>query len=399
MGRFHSYLKSASQLLAGYTGEEPFASFSKKYFSLYKKFGSRDRKWITHLCYCFFRLGKAGTELPVEDRILAGLFLCSRSANDLLAELRPGWNEEVEQTVEWKFQFLKTELSLPRLTIADVFPWANLCSPEIVQWEFILSHFIQPYLFIRVRPGKEELVKGKLLEGGLDFRILPDNCLAVQNTTKIETVIQLDKEAVVQDYSSQKVGGLIKRAGLTAPVKVWDCCAASGGKSILAFDILGEIVLTVSDIRKSILANLKKRFERAGLTSYELFYANLADPGLVIPKSYYDLLIADVPCTGSGTWSRTPEQLYFFEEKKINDFAALQKNICSNIIPSLKPGGKFLYITCSVFRQENEETVEFLEAQCDLRVLETQMITGYREHADTLFAAVFEKNTVSRKER
>jgi 16S rRNA (cytosine967-C5)-methyltransferase len=52
--------------------------------------------------------------------------------------------------------------------------------------------------------------------------------------------------------------------------------------------------------------------------------------------SNFELIICDAPCTGSGTWSRTPEQLYFFDEKKIEQYALLQKKIVSTIIPRLK---------------------------------------------------------------
>jgi len=54
---------------------------------------------------------------------------------------------------------------------------------------------------------------------------------------------------------------------------VWDCCAASGGKSILAKDVFGNITLTVSDIRKSILHNLRKRFSEAGIEKLSFFYS------------------------------------------------------------------------------------------------------------------------------
>jgi len=59
MSRYFSYLNSTKGILSAYNGEEPFASFIKKYFAVHKKFGSRDRKQISHLCYCYFRLGNA----------------------------------------------------------------------------------------------------------------------------------------------------------------------------------------------------------------------------------------------------------------------------------------------------------------------------------------------------
>src|ERR1041385_4702883 len=94
----HSYVNSAVRILKQYEGQEPFALFLKKYFSANKKHGSRDRKQIAHLCYCYFRLGKALLEVPVEERILSGLFLCSNESNEILANVKPGWNQQIDLT-------------------------------------------------------------------------------------------------------------------------------------------------------------------------------------------------------------------------------------------------------------------------------------------------------------
>lgn len=387
MSKYHSYLNSATLLLTVYNGEEPFASFTRKYFAANKKFGSKDRKWVSHLCYCFFRLGKTGRNLPVDERILAGLYICSASSNELLAELRPEWNSNVAAGFEEKISSVNRHFDAESIRISDVFPRVAL-SAGVNEEALALSHFIQPDLFIRLRPGKENKVKDKLQAAGLDFREVMPDCLALANSVQLENVIGIDAEAVVQDYSSQRVGALIPK--LEAGNKVWDCCAASGGKSILAFDKLGEIELTVSDIRQSVLVNLRKRFERAGLRNYHLQQMDLASSQRV-PSSVYELVIADLPCTGSGTWSRTPEQLYYFKEEKIEEYAALQKRISSNVIQALKPGGWLLYITCSVFQKENEENIEFLQREFGMLVRESVLFKGYNDKADTLFASLVQK--------
>jgi len=105
----------------------------------------------------------------------------------------------------------------------------------------------------------------------------------------------------------------------------------------------------------------------------------------------YDVILCDAPCTGSGTWSRTPEQLHFFDERKIESYAALQKKITSSVVPQLRPGGFFLYITCSVFRKENEEVAEFIKNnKVDLELIKMELLKGYDKKADTLFVALFQ---------
>jgi 16S rRNA (cytosine967-C5)-methyltransferase len=109
-------------------------------------------------------------------------------------------------------------------------------------------------------------------------------------------------------------------------------------------------------------------------------------------NSQYSIIIADVPCTGSGTWSRTPEQLYYFDENKIEEYAALQKKILSNVIPHLDPGGYLLYITCSVFKKENEGAVNYIKQEFNLELVKMELIKGYEEKADSMFAALLRKS-------
>ncbi|MDQ6904312.1 MAG: Fmu (Sun) domain-containing protein, partial [Bacteroidota bacterium] len=97
-----------------------------------------------------------------------------------------------------------------------------------------------------------------------------------------------------------------------------------------------------------------------------------------------------VPCTGSGTWARTPEQLSFFHKKEIDKYVLLQRNIIKNAVPQLKKNAHLLYITCSVFKKENEENVSFIEKNLRLKLVKMNYLKGYKMQADTLFAALFE---------
>ena len=405
-----SYLNSAVQILQAYNGQEPFASFSRKYFSQHKKYGSKDRKQISHLCYCYFRLGKSAMDLTVEERLMAGLFLCNNGPNEMLDKLKPDWNANALLSAKEKCSMLNVQCS-----ILDVFPWKEELSEGIEYENFCGSFFIQPDLFFRLRPGKDRIVKQKLQEAGIEYKMIKDDCIALSNSSKLDKVIELNKEAVVQDYNSQRVGEFLvtgqtgtvrpdlkdnnsQRVGelpslpiANCPLSVWDCCAASGGKSIMAKDILGDIDLTVSDIRESILINLKQRFKEAGIKNYRSFMADLALDSSEIRNLKSDIIIADAPCTGSGTWSRTPEQLYYFNRNEIDRYSFLQKKIVSNAIPHLLAGGYFLYITCSVFTKENEEVVEFIKKNFQLNLIKMEILKGYDKKADTMFAALFRK--------
>ncbi|AXY75754.1 Fmu (Sun) domain-containing protein [Paraflavitalea soli] len=397
--KFFAHLNTAVQVIGQYKGQQPFGIFIKDFFRQDKKYGSRDRKNISHLCYCYFRLGKGYPLLTVEERIVAGLFLCSATPNEMLAQLKPAWNDQAGLPVEEKFSFVNAVSSSSASGAPDaapaIFPWKDALSAGIDHEAFSGSFLVQPHLFLRIRPGKEKMVQQKLDGAGISYGMPAPHCIALANASKIDEVIRLNKEGVIQDYSSQRVGEFLQPELLAAApgVRVWDCCAASGGKSILAWDVLGSIDLTVSDIRESIIANLKKRFAEAGITKYRSFVADLGDPQatLQLPVSP-QLIIADVPCSGSGTWSRTPEQLYYFEPAAIARYRGLQQKIVSRVIEKLAPGGHFLYITCSVFREENEEVVSFIQQHFGLAIVKMELLRGYDQQADTMFAALLKKD-------
>jgi len=405
VSRYYSYFNTAVNFVRSYTHDEPFASFLKKQFAADKKFGSRDRKTIAHLCYCYFRMGHLMENESVQERMITGLFLCSVSESELLLLANPDWNEKAALPINEKLQML-------HLTATDLFPFVDELSGGIDADAFCKSHFTQPDLFLRIRPGYKETVLQKLTDAGIGFEMKSETCVAVPITTKIADILLLNKEVVVQDYSSQQVASLLNsvksfdsaqdglqtlrlRSGsfqhLTTPISVWDCCAASGGKSIMAKDILDQVELTVSDVRETILFNLKKRFAEAGISKYKSFVADLSAENLKLPSTAYDLIIADVPCSGSGTWGRTPEQMRSFESASIDSYSQLQQKIAAAVVPQLKQQGYLLYITCSVYKKENEEVVQMLQQQCSLQLIEQRLLKGYHEKADTMFAALLQK--------
>jgi 16S rRNA (cytosine967-C5)-methyltransferase len=265
------------------------------------------------------------------------------------------------------------------------------------------------------------------------YQFIPPFTLRLPNGFKVEEYFTPDREIVIQDYSSQQIASFFpypstyllvsknfspKRELLSpqspsapqppsvpqshpSPQSFWDACAASGGKSILAHDLYPAMAITVSDIRESILRNLQKRFQQAGIKKYQSFIADLTkDPSPSSPPSSpparspqiprpadFDLILVDAPCTGSGTWSRTPEDLYFFDPKKISHYIEIQKKILGHIAKSLTPGSCLIYSTCSVFKKENEEIVAFLRENFGLNQDRMENITGYDQQADTMFAA------------
>jgi 16S rRNA (cytosine967-C5)-methyltransferase len=389
--RFHRYVSYANSLISNYHGGEPFHLYIKKYFATNKKHGSKDRKQITSLCYHYFRLGLGVNEdLTFEEEMLLAIFLCEKTSNPILGNMQPDWNEKIELPLPDKLALVKDSFQLE-----NIFPFSEELSKQIDLEKFDLSFLVQPKLFIRIRPRRRNTIINKLQSASVSFKKIGEDCLAFSNNEKITELLSIDSEAVIQDYNSQRVSEFLTKhiSQNDSTISIWDCCAASGGKSILASDILRNIELTVSDTRKNILKNLVERFAKAGIKNYTSFIADLSTP---ISKEQmgnkkFDLIIADVPCSGSGTWSRTPESIRFFSKKNLDYYFLLQQKIVANAIPFLKEGGHFLYITCSVFKNENEENVAFIQNDLGLELLENRYLKGYEKQADTLFAAIFKK--------
>lgn len=386
---FHRYLEYASALLTNHPGNEPFHLYLKKYFSVNKKHGSRDRRLITALCYQYFRLG-FGIEstISVEEKLILSTFLVDKKPSAFLEALKPAWNKNINLPVDKKLKMVK-DIFDPK----KIFPFREALSDEIDFSQFSLSFLIQPKLFIRIRPGFKNSVYDKIKSANISFEKINDRCLAFTNNEKLSDILKIDKEAVIQDYNSQQTmfSLALSLQPSASSISVWDCCAASGGKGIMAYDLFKKIDLTVSDSRKNILENLKERFEKAGIKNYQSFVADLSvsRPIKEIDGKQFDLVIADAPCSGSGTWSRTPEQIHYFKKESISEYATLQKKIVTNAVKSLKENGHFLYITCSIFKEENEENVNFIQEELKLNLIQSKYLKGYEMQADTLFVALF----------
>lgn len=196
----------------------------------------------------------------------------------------------------------------------------------------------------------------------------------------------------MQDLASQMTGTLFEPK---ASERWLDACAGSGGKSLMLLDLQPEVSLFVTDVREEILQRLHERFKRAGIRSYSRAVMDLTRPGVLqeagsFPKQF-DAIIADVPCSGSGTWASSPEMLESQRQLDISSFTERQYQIAANLLPSVKSGGRLIYLTCSVYAAENEEVVTRLLEHDSLELQQQQYFQLSAEGGDVLFGAVLMK--------
>lgn len=371
-------------IIEQYNGAIPLTHFLKNYFRLNPKLGSRDRKIISEMAYCWYRVSKAlPRDLSFGHKIGAALFLCETAT---------------KQTEQFIPDHLKESKSLPLhsriailgdsgLNLYAILPFHPDLSGSLNENNWIRSLLSQPRLFLRVRKNK---VLKILSENGINYEIEGDSCLSLPNGSPVDRLLPAS-DYVVQDASSQRTGNYFHPLPGSA---WWDCCSGAGGKSLLLKDLEPSVRLTVSDKRSSILHNLADRFRSYKLPLPETIVADATDGDELETKMKghaFDNIICDVPCTGSGTWARTPEQLYFFKKEYLAPFAERQKSIATNVSRYLKPGGRLIYITCSIFREENEEVIEYLQKEAALSLEEVVVINGMETKADSMFVAVLRK--------
>jgi 16S rRNA (cytosine967-C5)-methyltransferase len=362
--------------------------FLQDYFRQNKQMGSRDRKIASSALYNYFRLGKSCNFADTPERLAISSFLCEGQTSPFLSQLLfllKGINEEdLQKVLQDKLKLLKK--LYPDFKPDEIYPLHNYLSEEIEKKSFIQSILVKPGVFIRIRPGFEKKVLEDFLKYNIHYTGLPDlpGAFQLEHTVGLNE-LPSKKEGFfeIQDYSSQKTGTLFNAQ---AGEKWWDCCAGSGGKSLLLLSHQAKVNLTASDIRPQIIENLKTRLKAAGASNVRTMLLDLTKEKAQ-QKAWYDGIIADVPCSGSGTWGRTPEMLSLFKESEIEGYVQKQRKIVEAALPALKPDGSLIYITCSVFSRENENQLNYFETAYGLKVESAVYFKGYSHRADTLFAA------------
>lgn len=386
--RVGQQIRTVERLLNEYRQESgvPLARFLTGFYKRNRQMGSKDRRMASRLVYHYFRIGAAAQREKVAIRLAMADFLCSDEspvADVLLPELCAHIHADFSE----KISVLEASTAF---RLEDVFPFHQFLSAGIDRESFIESLFVQPDLYIRLRPPYGAGVMAALEAERIPYREIDVHTVALPNGTALDRIAGIAGQFEVQDYSSQQTGEYFDAADGES---WWDACAGSGGKSLLLLDQNPAIRLLVSDTRRSILRNLDERFEVAGIKHYRQKIVDLtSDTSAVLGDERFDGIILDAPCTGSGTWSRTPEMLSSFDSGSINRFATLQRQLATQAIKHLKPGKPLIYITCSVFSEENEDVVSYLQNNLGLQVQQATLLHGYRHKADSMFVARLIKN-------
>jgi len=388
------YLGRLEELIKNYQFNLPLSLYLRQEFNKRRNMGSRDRKRTREDIFSYFRIGKNYPELGIAERVAIGSFLCntnrSPESDYILNTHSPFLPEDMSASLAVKLE--KTKEKFPHFDLGNIFSFASLVSTQINIDSFLQSFLKQPKLWIRVRQEYKDAVLTELTEKKYSFEISTElsNAISLINSTPVHELKSYEKGFFeIQDINSQRC---LEDIELHEGDRWWDACAGSGGKSLALLDKQPKLKIIVSDLRESSLLNLKNRMKKVsqrieGIHQLDLSSGQEAVPGL------FEGILADVPCSGSGTWARSPEILSSFSETSlIEKYIPLQRKIVQNLTKALKPKKYLIYITCSVFRSENEENIRHFEDNFGLKCLSAAYYEGSELGADTMYRAILSKS-------
>lgn len=424
-------LRQAAMLLNDMLNfDKPADAKMSEFFRNNRELGNKERAFIAESVYGVIRRFRFLSTLTANDEndpddarklILAWLLrVQGRSLRDLDDML-------TEQQKEWAIAIkAKSTENFPIAVQADVrdWLWEKLVSQygEEQALTICRSMFEQATLDLRVNTikGTPEEVLAKMIAENINneniIAAMPYSPIGIRMPNRVgisKHVLFTEGKIEVQDEGSQILSYLVapKRGQMVA-----DLCAGAGGKTLA----LGALMrntgrLYAFDVSEKRLNNLGKRLKRSGLSNLNAqIINNENDLKLKRLNAKFDRVLVDAPCSGLGTLRRNPDLKWRQTEQDVIELNQKQTNILARAAKLVKAGGRVVYATCSLLKEENEVIAEaFLNAHPDFvlipanEVLAQQQInldTGkylnllpHLHGTDGFFAAVFEKKLAETK--
>jgi 16S rRNA (cytosine967-C5)-methyltransferase len=337
-----------------------------------------------------------------------------RDLEDMLDERQKEWAVQIKS---------KNSEGFSQAVLADVrdWFWEKLVAQygEAEAMTICRSMFEQASLDLRVntiKANREEVLSRMLAENTVKDNVItptPYSPIGIRMGSRLNIskhILFTEGKIEVQDEGSQLLSYLVapKRGQMVA-----DLCAGAGGKTLA----LGAIMkstgrLYAFDVSEKRLNNLGQRLKRSGLSNLQAQVINNEnDLKLKRLNGKFDRVLVDAPCSGLGTLRRNPDLKWRQAEEDVAELNVKQTNILARAAKLCKAGGRVVYATCSLLRDENEAIAEaFLQAHPDFKLIPANEVlaqqnivldTGeylkllpHLHGTDGFFAAVFEKETV-----
>ena len=386
----------------------PADKFLAEFYRANHKYGSRDRHAITSCVFAFFRWKGCLERLFDIDRenIPGPALSAALAADEPSCAVFPFWCDvapDVLAAMSDPFERIRTVTNTELdLDAYDLVPdWMPEEVAESNRRAWLDGMATRPPMWLRAQNiTATELIKrlkSQDVQAERGSEILVNAVRVKTPHVHLDNLKGLSGNCEVQDFSSQCI---LWPADPQPKEKWWDCCCGAGGKTLqLACDGGRKIQVYASDIRQDAVEQLKKRALAAGLRNIEVVTPLGGSLGV------YDGVVVDAPCSASGRWRRNPEMRWIFKKEDLAKLNKTQFAILDKAANSVRPGGKLVYGTCSVFDCENMGIVNrFLQARPDFKLQPfknphggprtdgTLMTLPCHADCDSSFTALFVRN-------
>lgn len=395
-----------------------------EFFRNHRELGTKERAFVAESVYGVLRrlrylstvaANEADDPDDARKLILAWLLRVQgkslRELDDILTDQQKEWAVTIKA---------KSTENLPLAVQADVrdWFWEKLVSQygEAEALTICRSMFEQASLDLRVntiKSSREEVLAKMQAENTVKDNVIaptPYSPIGIRMGAKLNIsrhILFTEGKIEVQDEGSQLLTYLVspKRGMMIA-----DFCAGAGGKTLAIGALMKNTGrLYAFDVSEKRLNNLGQRLKRSGLSNlHAQVISSEQDPKLKRLNGKFDRVLVDAPCSGLGTLRRNPDLKWRQTEQDVLELTQKQTAILARAAKLTKAGGRLIYATCSLLRDENEAIVEaFIQANPDFSLMPANEILAHHHIAldtgpylkllphlhgtDGFFAAVFEK--------
>lgn len=327
----------------------PADNIIKEYMRNRKYIGSKDRKFITNTVWDIIR-HRSRLEFDCgccEARMLLLTYLKDEDF-DIIADGSQYGLAQLTKEEKVKLQNLNPEV-YPEYIEKECPKWLyeKINDPVLVQ-----ALNTTASADIRANMISREDAKNKLQKEGLFFAPTPYSPYGLRSEERINLqncVAYQNGEIEVQDEASQ-LGAIL--CDVRADMKIIDYCCGGGGKSLFLGALLNNSgTIFAHDKNPKRMDGLKDRSIRLGIKNIKII-------DKITTQDKFDRFIIDVPCSGSGTWRRSPDAKYRLTPKQLKGITQAQKEILEIAAAHLTDSGRIVYMTCSVLPEENEGQIE-----------------------------------------
>lgn len=319
------------------------------------EFGSRDRRHYSHVIYAYFRwqgLIRRVAASEIKEQCAWAVALDPATTPDIASIWHAATAVTTDRIESARAGFPPDEL-MPSW-LPEVMPdqarrhaFITACSQRPPTWLALeparVTDFCRLLHSLGIAHTPDARIRGAVaVIDRFDLRVLEK---------KWGTAIQ------VQDIASQAVATICRAQ---AGESWWDACCGGGGKSLSLARAVGEYgTVTATDVRTSMLDNLRTRAAQHG---FRQITARALNAEQHAPDRYFDGVLVDAPCSGIGTWTRNPDARWRTTLDDVKKSASRQTAILAMASTRVKPGGKLVYSVCTMSRHEGEDVIQqFLE--------------------------------------